>query len=303
MLNRREWLAAASASGLAACQTVPAPRGSVIATPGLSAAGIAFREDAALQALDRYLETWNTRDATRWATSLAFPHVRPGPGAFEVFQNERDYIAAQNFERTLATGWRYTRWDKREVLQVGPEKVHIAGWWRRYTGSGETIQTSQICYLIVPTDGHADGPWRVQSRFATGVTLGLAPEVEAENLARARAALDAYKEAFNSQDPERLAAAVHTPFVRHGDNRLEYWLTKDAFLAGPEPGRARTWAGTRLRNIRNVDTAVAGSSFTLTCDRLGPDGAVQSTHEALYLVTTAENDPSWKVRAISSFGT
>ena len=44
-----------------------------------------LRAHQALQALDRYLETWNSRDAERWATSLNFPHVRPGPGAFELF--------------------------------------------------------------------------------------------------------------------------------------------------------------------------------------------------------------------------
>ena len=50
----------------------------------LDPAAVAMRRQAALVALDRYLETWNSRDPAVWATSLHFPHVRPGPGAFEM---------------------------------------------------------------------------------------------------------------------------------------------------------------------------------------------------------------------------
>ncbi len=304
MMNRREWITGvAGVSALGACQStsglVGAPRA---ASVFLSPPENALREDFALQALDRYLETWNTRDPKRWATSIAFPHVRPGAGGFEVFLDEQQYVAAQNFDAVLAQGWRYTRWDKRQVLQTGLKKVHAAGWWRRYREDGSTLATSQICYIIVPTNGRPDGDWRIQSRFATGRTDQVTPEEQARNLVSARAALDAYTAAFDSQDPERLATAVHYPHVRHGDGRLEWWTTKAAYLAGPEPGRARAWAGTRLRNIRDVGISINGVSFTLVYDRLGADGLVQASYDALYLVTTAENDPAWKVRAISTFG-
>jgi len=304
--SRREWLGGAAAStALGSCQSLSLmPSTSVVPGAVLSPTGIALREDLALQALDRYLETWNSRDPVRWATALAFPHVRPGANAFEIFRTEQDYITAQAqaFDRLLAQGWRYTRWDRRQVLQVGVEKVHIAGWWRRYGENYQAVQSSQICYVIVPTDGRIDGPWRLQARFATGVVENVAPDVAAANIAKARAALDAYTEAFGSNDPERLADAAHFPHVRHGDNRLEYWLTRADYLKGPEPGRGRTWASTRLRDIRPVAVSANGANFTLTYDRLGADGLVQSTYAALYLVTTSEGDPTWRVRAISTFG-
>src|ERR687897_2332146 len=57
----------------------------------------------ALAALDRYLETWNSRGPKRWATSLHFPHVRPGPGAFELSETPEQYAAGINYKQTLST--------------------------------------------------------------------------------------------------------------------------------------------------------------------------------------------------------
>lgn len=305
--SRREWLGGAAAcSALGACQSLSSPtQSSVSVGDMLSPVEIALREDYALQALDRYMETWNSRDPVRWATALAFPHVRPGANAFEIFRTEQDYITAQaqTFERLLAQGWRYTRWEKRQVLQVGPKKVHIAGWWRRHGENYQAVQSSQVCYLVVPADGRADGPWRIQARFATGVVENVAPDVATANTAKARAALDVYTEAFGGNDPERLANSVHFPHVRHGDNRLEYWLTREDYLKGSEPGRGRAWTSTRLRDIRPVAVSANGANFTLIYDRLDADGRVQASYAALYLVTTDQNDPAWKVRAISTFGT
>ena len=45
----------------------------------LDPAAIALRSQQATIALDRYLETWNSRDGRIWATSLHFPHVRLAP--------------------------------------------------------------------------------------------------------------------------------------------------------------------------------------------------------------------------------
>lgn len=75
-----------------------------------------LRAHVALQALDHYLETWNARDAERWSTSLNVPHVRPGPGAFELFRTPAQYVASVDFAQTLATGWHHSEWTTRRVL-------------------------------------------------------------------------------------------------------------------------------------------------------------------------------------------
>src|SRR4029077_13809016 len=107
-----------------------------------------LRAHLGLQALDRYLETWNSRDAATWATSLNFPHVRPGPGAFELFKTPAQYIASVNFAATLATGWHHSEWTTRKVLQVGVDKVHVAGSWLRYSEDGREMVGTSVTYII-----------------------------------------------------------------------------------------------------------------------------------------------------------
>ncbi|MSO35914.1 MAG: hypothetical protein EXQ54_05730, partial [Acidobacteria bacterium] len=90
-----------------------------------------LRSQEAMVALDRYLETWNSRDPSVWASSLHFPHVRPGPGAFEMSQTPEQYAAGIDFGQTLKTGWHHSEWVSRDVLQAGADKVHAAGAWQR----------------------------------------------------------------------------------------------------------------------------------------------------------------------------
>ena len=86
-----------------------------------------------------------------WATSLHFPHVRPGPGAFEMTRSPEEYAKGVNFEQTLKTGWHHSEWVTREVLQVGVDKVHASGTWQRYTADGKPLAGSDITYIITRT--------------------------------------------------------------------------------------------------------------------------------------------------------
>jgi hypothetical protein len=242
-----------------------------------------LRAHLAMQALDRYLETWNSRDPVRWATSLGFPHVRPGPGAFELFKTPEQYAASVNFAQTLATGWHHSEWTTRRVLQIGVNKVHVAGSWLRYTA-----------------DGNQGGRWGVQSRFAAGPT-GLDATASAKNAADARAAVDAYFRAWNSHDLNALAASLHYPFVRMGDDALEVWHSAAEFTAGSEAGRQRTWYQTRLDRAEVVQASATGVNMAITYSRVGRDGQVFSNYDAVLLVVRRDN--AWRVQAVSTMGT
>ena len=256
----------------------------------------ALRGWEALRALDRYLETWNSQDPALWATSLNYPHVRPGAGAFEVSRTAAEYAAGVNFEQTRRTGWHHSEWVSREVLQVGPSKVHVAGSWQRFTAEGRAQVSSAITYVVTNVDGH----WGVLARFAAG-TGTIDAATEAKNSSAGRAAVTEFFRAWNAHDTEQLASAIHYPQVRIADGRVEVWHNKAEFLAGAEPGRQRTWHETRIDDMRVVQTTANGVNLTVKLSRLGRDGKVLSADEGIFLVVQREG--VWKVQARSLMGT
>ncbi len=186
----------------------------VVAQTPLDSAAISLRSHLALQALDRYLETWNSRDPKRWAASLHFPHIRPGPGAFELSNTPEQYAAGVDFAATLKTGWHHSEWTSRRVVQVGLDKVHVTGSWQRYTEDGRALVGSAITYIVT----NERGRWGVLSRFAAGPTISDAP-VLAANGEAAAVAVRQYFGAWNShkaQDPGRGAALSVRAHRRRG---------------------------------------------------------------------------------------
>jgi hypothetical protein len=239
----------------------------------------------ALAALDRYLETWNSRDPKRWATSLHFPHVRPGPGAFELSETP-----------TLSTGWHHSEWSKRRVLHVGVDQAHVAGSWTRYTEDDRPLASSDITYIITSQNGR----WGVLSRFAAGPG-GVDPAAAAASGASARKAVEAYFAALNRHDLKALASALHYPHVRIADAAVELSRTDADFLAGSDPGRLRTWFETRLDRIEIVQATANGVNGAVEYSRRDRGGRIMSSYEAVLLAVRRED--SWKIQAVSTLGT
>jgi hypothetical protein len=262
----------------------------------LDAAAVALRSHLALQALDRYLETWNSRNPRLWASSLHYPHIRPGPGAFELSRTPEEYAAGVNFAQTLATGWHHSEWTSRRVLQVGVDKVHVAGQWTRYAEDGRELTGSAITYILT----NQNGRWGVLSRFAAGGSR-IDAAVAAKNAAAARNAVEVYMRAWNSHDPDAVAAALHYPHVRIADDAVEVWPSAKEFLAGPEPGRQRTWYETRLDGVEVAQASTGGVNVTVTYSLRDRSGHALSQYEGLFLAT--ERDGAWKVQAFSGMGT
>lgn len=120
-------------------------------------------EKIGLAAVDRFIETWNSRDAEAWAASLNFPHVRPGPlGAIVVAKDAAEYISRVDFDRVVATGWDHSEWDYRQVVHTSIAKIHVVGQWSRYNKAGEKILANPVTYIVT----RVDGDWGIQSRFS-----------------------------------------------------------------------------------------------------------------------------------------
>ncbi len=252
-------------------------------------------EREAIRAVDRYLETWNSRDPMTWAGSLHFPHVRPGSGNFRLTRTPEEYARGVDFERVLATGWHRSMWDSYEVVQHGPSKAHVAGHYSRYREDGERIRTTFVTYVVTRQGDR----WGVQSRFAAG-RADVEPDQAASSESAALLAVEAYFAALGDPTaPESVAATLNYPHVRVADGRVTFWESAEQYLAGSEPGRLRSWAGTRLDWAEPVQVGGGGVNVAVRYSRLSPDGATLSSYEALYLVTTRDGHTG--VQARSSF--
>ena len=252
-----------------------------------------LRAHLAIAALDRYLETWNSRDPKRWATSLHFPHVRPGPGAFELSATPEQYAAGVNFSQTLSTGWHHSEWTSRRVIHAGLDQAHVAGSWMRYTEDDRPLVGNDITYIVT----NQGGRWGVLSRFAAGPS-GLDANAAAANGGAARKALEAYFAALNRHDLPALAAAVHYPYVRIAEGAVEISRTAAEFNDSSEPGRLRTWFDTRIDRLDLVQTSANGVNIAVTYSRRDRGGRILSSYDAMLLVV--RRDDGWKVQAIST---
>lgn len=120
-------------------------------------------ETAGIAAVDRFIETWNSRDAASWAASLHYPHVRPSPfGDVLIAADLETYVSRVNYGPVIESGWDHSEWDYKHVVHVSPRKIHVAGQWSRYTAEGEVILTTPITYICT----RINDSWGIQSRFS-----------------------------------------------------------------------------------------------------------------------------------------
>lgn len=116
---------------------------------------------AAMTSLDDYMKAFNARDPAAWAATLNYPHVRLASGAVRVWQTEQEYTDYMDFDAFAKRfGWDHSVWDKREVTQSGPDKVHFSTTFSRYDKDGNKIATFDSLYVVTKRDGH----WGTQMR-------------------------------------------------------------------------------------------------------------------------------------------
>ncbi|MEX2488945.1 MAG: hypothetical protein WD356_05390 [Pseudomonadales bacterium] len=180
-------------------------------------------EQIGLDAVDKFIETWNSRDAERWADSLNFPHVRPSPfGPIKAAETQDEYVASVDFSRVVETGWDHSEWDYKHVIHTAPDKIHVAGQWSRYTKDGEIILTTPIVYIVTKVNGN----WAIQSRFGADYagdddTTGM--ETRCIKL------IDDFVGHFNNKNLKACAELLNYPHYVVGVGELEETQSAETF--------------------------------------------------------------------------
>ena len=116
----------------------------------------------ARDAIERYLDGFNKRDAHIMADGFNFPHVRLAKGKFVTIPDAQTFIDAQPriTELLHAEGWDHTTMESLNIVQSGPGKVHVALRMVRRTAAAEPIHEFNTLWVVTDLDGH----WGVQFR-------------------------------------------------------------------------------------------------------------------------------------------
>ena len=114
---------------------------------------------AAMAALDRFMAALNRRDEAALNAALHFPHVRIASGRVTTWPTRGTYRIADFLGRS-GDGWNESRWDDRQVVHAGPDKVHLDVQFSRWRADGSLIGRYRSLWIVT----EQGGTWGVQAR-------------------------------------------------------------------------------------------------------------------------------------------
>lgn len=244
----------------------------------------------ALKAVDRFFETFNSRNALLWANSLHYPHIRkPGVGEplrpYEPSMSPEDYASRFDYSRIISTGWDHTEVKSKRIVHITIDKAHIAVLYHRFNQQGEIIRTTRVTYLVT----RLDEQWGIQARFSAGE-----PHETEDEGRRAEAvaleAVDRYLSAFYTGDGSDWASTLCYPFVNvrvggldeikspEDTARFDRTRIDTQFTEG-----RMTWA-----SLGVIQSGSDGVNVVAELSRRDPSGRLIASLSGLFLVTNLQ---------------
>ncbi|MBI1360782.1 MAG: hypothetical protein GC155_10945 [Alphaproteobacteria bacterium] len=112
----------------------------------------------ALEVTDKFMSTFNSKNAASWAETFDFPSIRIASGRTVVLNSAADLEGS--FDRLEATGWDHSAWASRRVVQCGPTKAHMLTTFVRYRKDGSELSRFDSLYVIE----QRNGKWGITAR-------------------------------------------------------------------------------------------------------------------------------------------
>lgn len=230
-------------------------------------------EGVGLGALDRFIETFNSRDPAAWAASLSYPHVRVSPRrAAEVVPTEAQYAAAVTYDAADAMGWDHSEWERKQILAVSAAKIHASAQWCRYNAAGERILPNDVSYVITDVDGR----WGIQARFGVDSPP---PDDPSETARQAQQVWTRFWEAVAAGRADDVAPLVRLPFDVIGRGAVDR-------AADPSAVVGHLVAAATAAEVDDITPLQVGRlGVNLGVEMRGPSGR---TDHGLFLVTLDE---------------
>ncbi|MFC1639514.1 hypothetical protein ACFL3B_01970 [Gemmatimonadota bacterium] len=244
----------------------------------------------ALEAVDRFFETFNSRDPELWASSLHYPHIRM-PGVGKPIQpsvpslSAEDYANRFDYSRIVRTGWDHTGVEARSIVHITSDKAHVAALYHRYNEEGDKIRTTRVMYLVTRLGDR----WGVQARFAAGEPH----ETEADGRQAEAAALEAvdrYLNAFYGGDGSDWESTLRYPFVNVRVGGLDEIKTpEEAVRFDRSQFDTRLGEGSMTwTSLRVIQSGSDGVNVLAELGRRDASGQLPTALCGLYLVTNLQ---------------
>jgi hypothetical protein len=133
----------------------------VFAAPMRSSAEENDSKKQAMRVLDEFMTAFNARDEEALMATLHFPHVRVASGETHWTATPEAMMSDLDFEQFAKRfDWHHSAWLSREVVQSGPDKVHVAVRFARYRKDGSVSAEFDSLYIVARRDGR----WAVVGR-------------------------------------------------------------------------------------------------------------------------------------------
>ena len=117
-----------------------------------------------VRVLDQFMAALNAYDAAAMDRAMHFPHVRIAEGKVTVYDrpgsNPMDLFEKLKRE----DDWKWSRWEKRELVQFNDKKAHYALSYTRVRSDDSVIGGYESLYVLTKD---ASG-WGIQARSSFG---------------------------------------------------------------------------------------------------------------------------------------
>jgi hypothetical protein len=254
-------------------------------------------EIKALEAMDRFITTFNSRNAKDWSESLQYPHVRPSAWRDPIIaQTAEEYAAGVNYDRPIRMGWDHSEWDYKEVLHVSDSKVHAAGQYTRYTAEGEKIMTNDVTYIIT----RINDTWGIQSRFGIDLFDESTSNIdEVDSLASK--VIEGSVSATNAKDCENLADLLNYPSLEIDTGVVKTWNSPQEFCQQDHwmPMSIDTgWHHCDLDSVKVIQKSTIAVNMEVEMSHYNEENRIIATSQSIYFLTFKEQH--WGIQARST---
>ncbi|MBL7174482.1 MAG: hypothetical protein ISS66_01535 [Desulfobacteraceae bacterium] len=251
----------------------------------------------ALEAMERFITTFNTRNAKDWSESLQYPHVRPSARRDpRIFQTAEEYEAGVNFDRPIRMGWDHSEWDSKEVLHASNNKVHAAGQYTRYTAEGEKIMTNHVTYIVTRINDN----WGIQSRFGIDLFDESTSNIDEVESLVSKVIEDSVS-ATNARDCENLAVLLNYPCLEVDTGVVNTWKSPQEFCKQHHwlPTSVDVgWHHCGLDLVKVIQKSTIAANVAVEMSHYNAENRIIATSQAIYFLTFKEQH--WGIQARST---